>query len=281
MGSRLSEANMDALNRSYENMDRESRRSSARVESHHRRDLGSRHHDDRVRYDDYHTNSRRYDDYHLNSRDRSTRGEPRRRRRMESRHLDDMDEFYEEDIDPRESSARGFSRKRQDIEFEAMERPSPDNFPHTLGGGRRSMSRTSRPCLPLPELLAELDEAEGDEQSGEEAMLRSPKGSVAYNQGREKRERAKLLIKQVKKEAYKHDPNKYDMDEVEKRARFLSSRDERHYLAGGSSRSHRDPTPNRTRDYGRREYTTGHGGDQDSRHSHGEQSRYFPRSGCY
>ena len=277
MRSELTEANMDALNRSFEKMDMESRRSSARVGSDHQRVLASRHHDDRRRYDDYHINSRRYN----NPRNRSTRDGPRRRRRMESSRLDDAYGFNEEDIYPRETSIRCSPRERQDIESGAMGRPSPNNFPHALGGRHRPRSRTTDPCLPLPELLAELDEAEGDEESGEEAMRRSPKGSIAYNQGREKRERAKLRIKQVKKEAYKHDPDKHDMDKVERIARYLSSRDERHCLAGGSSRSHRGPTPNGTRHYGRREYTAGLGGGHDPRHSYGGRSRNLPSSEFY
>ena len=263
MGSELSEANMDALNRNYEDRDRRSRRSSARVESHHRRGVGRRHYEDMDRYDEN----------YINFRNASTLDEPRRRRGMESRHLAYADELDEEDIYPRQSSTRGVTRMRQDIGFEAMDRPSPDNFPHAPIGGHRSTSRTTAPYSPLPELLAELEEAEGDEEEGKEAMRRSLKGSVAYNQGREKSERAKLRIKQVKKEARKHDPDKVDMNEFEGIARHHSSRDERHYLAGGSSRSHRGPTSNRTGDYDCSEYASGHGGGHDPRHGYGGRSR--------
>ena len=390
MGSRVTEANMDALNRSFERMDMESRRSSARVESHDRRGLGSRHHEDRGRYDDDYTDSRRYEDYYPNPRDQSTRGEPRRRRGMESHHLDNMDDYVEEDIYPRKSSTRGVprkslddryryndyptdprdrstrgeprrrremetrhlddmnefdedfypresstrrvsrkslddryryneaytsprhpstqdelrrrremethhlddlndfdeediypresstrraSRKRRDTGLEAIDRQSPDNFPHALGGGHGSRSRTTGPCLPLPHILAELDEAEGDEESGKEAMRQSRKGSNDYNQGREKRKRAKLRIKRAKTEAYKHDPKKHDMDEVERLARFLSSRDERHDLVGTLSRSHRGPTPTRTGDHGRREHTAGRDRGHNRRHGHGGRPR--------
>ena len=271
MGPKLSEANMDALNRNFEHMDMESRRSSARVESRHRRGLGSRHHDDR----------RRYDEYHIDSRDRSTRGEPRRRRGMESRRLDDAYGFDEEDVGPHRSLTRGASRKRQDIGFEAMDRPSPNNFPRALGGGHRSRSRTTDSDLSLAKVLVAHDKAQREEKHGEEAMLRSLKGSVAYNEGREQRDQAKLRVEHLTKEIFKHNPGVDDMDRAQRIAMQIYSRGERHHKTGRSSRSHRGPTPNRPGDHGRREHTAGCGEGHDPRHSHGGLSRDFARPDFY
>ena len=251
MGSRLSEANMDALNRSFARMDMESR---------HRRGLERRHHDDRCRYDE---------DYDI-SRDRFTRDESRRRRGMESHHLHHMDGFDEEYINPPESSTRGASRKRQDIGFETIDRPHLNNIPRALGSGHRSRPRTANSDLSLAKVLVQHDKAQKEQQQHEEAMRYSGKGSVAYNEAVEQRYQAKLRVEHLTKELFKHDPDKEDMDRAQRIiAMQIYSRDERHRETGRSS------TPTPTREHNRREYTAGRGGDYDPRQGHGGRVRDF------
>ena len=269
MRPRLSESNMDTLNRSFETMDMRSRRSSARVEPHHQRGLGSRHHDDRD-----------FEDY-TNSRNPTTHGEPRRRHGRESRHLDNTHGFNEENIESHRSSTQVALRKRQDIGFEAMDRPTPDNILQPLGGGRRSRSRTSSSDLSLAKVLVAHDKAQREEKEGEEAMLRSLKGSAAYKEGLKLRDQANSRVGQLTTEIFKHDPDANDMDRVQRIAMQIYSRGERHHETGRSSRSHRGPTPNRTRDYDCRECAAERGGGHDPRHVHGRSSRNLPRSDFY
>ena len=244
----MSEANMDAFNRSFENMGMESRRSSARVEPQSRRGLGSRRHDD----------IDRYDDDHISPRHSSTRDQPRRRRGMESDYLDDMDGFYEEDIDPRRPSTQAVSRKNQDPEFEHMDRPIPDNYPRALGGGHGSGSRTTNPQLSLADLEAELEKAQEEKERGNKAMLWSLETSAAYKEGLEQRDQAKSRIEQVTAEICKHYP-----------VMHLPSKGNRDREVGGPSRSRRGPTPNRVGEHGHKGHTSGHGGDQGRHHGHG------------
>ena len=264
MRPKLSETNMDALNRSIANMDMRSR--AARVESHHR-GLEGRHHDDRDRYDED----------HINSRNASTRCEPRGRHGMESRHLDDMDEFDEEGIYPRRSTTRGGPRE---IGFEAMDRPSPNNILQPLTGGHKG-SRSASSDLSLAKVLVQHDKARREQKQGEEAMLRSSKGSMAYNEGLEQRYQAKLRLEQLTKEIFKHDPNADDMDRAQRIAAHLYSESKRQHKTGRSSRSHRGSTLNRTGDHGRREHTAGRGGGHDPRHGHAGRSRDIRGSDFY
>ena len=255
----VSEANMAALNRRYGKMGMGSRRSSTRVGSQSRRGLG------RSRLDD----GDGYDEESINPRGSSIRDEPRRRRGIDSRHLDDMDGFNDEDIDPRRPSTRGASRKKQDTGLEYMDRPVPSNFPHARGGSHRSRSPPTNPHLPLAELLAELDKAQEEKEKGEKAMLGSLENSVAYNEGLEQRDQAKLRIEQVTEEIYKHDPDQDDMDRAQRIAMHLPSKGDRTHEVGGSSRSRRGPTANRAGEHGRKGHTSVRGGGQGLRHSHG------------
>lgn len=267
----MNEANMDAFNRSFENMGMESRRSSARVESQSRRGLGSRRHDDIDRYDD---------DY-ISPRHSSTRDEPRHRRGMESGHLDDMDGFDDEDIDPRRPSTQIVLRKNQDTGLEHMDRPIHDNYPRALGGGRSSRVRTDNQLLPLAKVLAEHDEAREEERQGEEAMRRSPENSVAYNEGLVQRDRARLRVEHLTKEIHKHDPDQDDINRAQGIIDFFPRKGNRNREVGGPSRSRRGPTPNRVGEHGRKGHTSGHGGDQGSHHGHGGHRQNPPGSDFY
>ena len=267
----MNEANMDAFNRSFEDMSMESRRPSARVGSQSRRGLESRRHDDMDRYDE---------DY-ISPRHSSTRDEPRRRRGMESGYLDDTNGFDEEGFDPRRPSTRVVPRRFQDTGPEHMDRPIPDNYPRALGGGRSSRVRTTNELLPLAEVLAEHNQAQEEEAQGEEAMRRSLKNSVAYNEGLVQRDRARSRVKHLTKEIYKHDPDQDDMDRVQRIIAHFPSKGNRNREAGGSSRSRRGPTPNRVGEHGRKGHSSGHGGDQGRHHGHGGHRQNPPGSDFY
>lgn len=173
----------------------------------------------------------------------STRGGGRRR--FGHRYLDDiMDDFDEDDLDRRRPSIKGGLQGRRATAPGYMDEPSTDMGPYVTKAGRESKHQTANLKSRLGELEAQLAKAEEEkERAGGNINRLNP---------------AVYKIFDIKNEIYKIDPDSKHIDGTARFFLHLPKKGDRDHEERGPRHSHPGPTLGNGEDYGRRGFRDVH-----------------------